>query len=67
MSANSPGQALKRKIATLDRRLDYLEAKPDQNSWDKAEMSALEVALEVLERHRDTAIEVIQEFRKGLG
>lgn len=67
MTASSPGQSLKRKIKTLDRRIDYLESKRDQNSWDKAEMAALELAVEVIERHHDTAIAVIQEFRQGIG
>ena len=63
MASTSYPQRVKRKIDTLERRLDYLEAKPDKNSWDKAEIAALDMALEVVDRHRDTAVEVL----KGLG
>jgi hypothetical protein len=68
MSKTSPGIALKRKIETLERRFDFLEAKEYQNSWDKAEIAALDLVLDVVEEHRETAIRIIQEDRlKGVG
>jgi hypothetical protein len=59
----SAPKRLKRKLDTLERRLDYLESKPNQNSWDKAEIAALDLALEVIDRHEDTALAVL----KGVG
>lgn len=68
MSHNSPGQVLKQRIKTLERRIDFLESKEYQNSWDKAEIAALDLVLDVVEEHRETAIKVIQEERlKGVG
>lgn len=51
---------LKRKLDTLERRLDYLESKPNQNSWDKAEIAALDLVLEVVEQHEETALNILR-------
>lgn len=72
MSHNSPGQVLKQRTKTLERRLEFLEGKDYQNSWDKAEIAALDLLLDVLDQHRETAIQIIQEDReeaklKGVG
>jgi hypothetical protein len=64
MGKTSAAHRLKRKLDTLDRRLDYLESKPHQNSWDRAEMAALELALDVIDRHQDTALELLREERR---
>lgn len=60
----STGQLLNRRLNTLERRLTYLEDKADQqNSWDKAEIAALHLVLDVVEQHEDTAIKIL----KGVG
>lgn len=59
----SIGQKLNRRLNTLERRLAYLEDKPSQNSWDLAEISALQLVLDVVERHEDTALAIL----KGVG
>jgi hypothetical protein len=64
MSKDSPGQVLKRRTQTLERRLEFLENKEYQNSWDKAEIAALDLLLDVLDEHRETAIRIIQEDRQ---
>lgn len=67
---NSPGQVLKNRTRTLERRLKFLEDKEYKNSWDQAEIAALDLVLDVLDEHRETAIKFIQEDRqelKGVG
>ena len=72
MSQDSPGRVLKRRTRVLERRLEFLESKDYQNSWDKAEIAALDLLLDVLDEHPETAIRIIQEDReeerlKGVG
>lgn len=64
--SSSPGQVLKHRIKTLERRIDFLESKEYKNDWDKAEIAALDLVLDVVEEHPDTAKKIIQEL-KGIG
>jgi hypothetical protein len=63
VAQQSYGQKLNKRLNTLERRLSYLEDKSFQNSWDKAEISALHLVLDVVERHEDTALAIL----KGVG
>lgn len=61
----SPNKVLDRRMSTLERRLDFLDGKDYQNSWDKAEIAALDLALEMMDRYQDEALKVIKEMSKG--
>lgn len=60
----SPGQVVKQRVKTLERRIQYLEEKEHQNSWDKAEIAALDMVLDVIEEHPELAVTVVQAERE---
>lgn len=65
----SSGKALDKKIGTLERRLNYLNERifedPDKGraAYNKAEASALRFALDLIESHREDAIELLTRKR----
>lgn len=62
--STSPGQVVKQRIKTLERRIQYLEDKEFQNSWDKAEVAALDMVLDVIEENPELAVKVVQAERQ---
>jgi len=49
MPDNTDYQRGRRKIKSLKHRLCYLENKPRQTTWAKAEIAALKEAIELME------------------
>ena len=61
---SSPGR---KRVAVLQRRLDYLLGLPDSNSYDLEEAGALKWALEKLEdmRQLETTATNLKEVQRG--
>ena len=71
MTKYSAIQVMRRRLASLHRRADYIKERIDVRknhtvNYDKAELAAIEWAIELIETHQSDAIELIKQQIPGI-